>query len=295
MLICLSFFLSFSMLECIYLVSCLFVVRRADADGVLDIANYIYDRPHTLDLDLQGIWLGNRTSACNCYFSNWLLTSTSLAAMSWDVIQSELGTLAFVQKYRHVFGFDNAFMDKLTRMSGQCGYTSFMDTHVTYPPKGKIPLPGKDVTFDEGCDVWGMVYDQALLINPAWNLYRIFDVVSGRLSYPYRIAQHVNSYSLPQYPVLWDVLGNPGTNPDVQSPIYFDRADVKKAIHAPANVAWEECAGRAKTFPFDDASEPSALNALPRAIERSPKGVVIMHGMADFLLLADGTRTVIQK
>jgi carboxypeptidase D len=109
------------------------------------------------------------------------------------------------------------------------------------------------------------------------------------------VLRCADSFAFLQYPVLWDVLGNPGTNPDVQSPIYFDRADVKKAIHAPANVAWEECTGRAKTFPFDDASEPSALNALPKAIERSPKGVVIMHGMADFLLLADGTRTVIQK
>jgi hypothetical protein len=99
-----------------------------------------------------------------------------------------------------------------------------------------------------------------------------------------------------QYPILWDVLGFPGSFPQVQSPIYFDRTDVKEAIHAPTNVTWKECSGR--VFPAGpgghDGSAPSALTVLPGVIEKSNR-TVIMHGLADFILLSGGTRIAIQK
>lgn len=96
--------------------------------------------------------------------------------------------------------------------------------------------------------------------------------------------------------MLWDVLGEPGTSPQIQAPIYFDRTDVKKAIHAPTSVTWTECAGQSTVFPDGpDGSPNSAFDALPRAIERSPKGVVIMQGTADFVIMAEGQRAIIQK
>jgi carboxypeptidase D len=121
-----------------------------------------------------------------------------------------------------------------------------------------------------------------------------------------------------QYPILWDVLGYPfvlfspykslfthplytfsGTNAQIQvGPVYFDRPDVKAAIHAPTNVSWSECASPdLNLFATPDGSDPSpptSLGELPRAIERSVR-TVIMHGQADFLLQASGTRAVIQK
>jgi carboxypeptidase D len=102
-----------------------------------------------------------------------------------------------------------------------------------------------------------------------------------------------------QYPVLWDVLGSPGETQQVQvAPVYFNRPDVKAAIHAPAGAMWSECVPSDfnvfATSDGFDASPPSSLAALPRAIERSQR-TVIMHGLADFLLQAPGTRAVIQK
>jgi carboxypeptidase D len=92
------------------------------------------------------------------------------------------------------------------------------------------------------------------------------------------------------------VLGFPGSSPQTQlSPLYFDRADVKQAIHAPADVDWTECsdgsvfAGRA-----GDQSLPPALSVLPSVIERSERSV-ILHGLADFILIAEGTRIVLQN
>jgi carboxypeptidase D len=70
------------------------------------------------------------------------------------------------------------------------------------------------------------------------------------------------------------------------SPLYFDRDDVKKAIHAPANVDWTECSN-VNVFPRGDASLPSAFTVLPNVIEKSVR-TVIVHGLADFILIAEG-------
>ena len=77
--------------------------------------------------------------------------------------------------------------------------------------------------------------------------------------------------------------------------IYFDRADVKKAIHAP-NETWSECShdDGGSVFPHKDASLPSAITALPNAIEKSQRSVII-HGLGDFMFMAEGTRIVLQK
>lgn len=70
------------------------------------------------------------------------------------------------------------------------------------------------------------------------------------------------------------------------SPLYFDREDVKKAIHAPVNVTWTECSN-VNVFPKGDASPPSAYSVLPSVIEKSERSVIV-HGLADFILIAEG-------
>jgi carboxypeptidase D len=77
------------------------------------------------------------------------------------------------------------------------------------------------------------------------------------------------------------------------SQIYFDRKDVKEAIHAPANVTWALCTDT-NVFPSGDASPPSVFTVLPNVIEKSKRSVIV-HGLADFLLIADGARIALQK
>jgi carboxypeptidase D len=85
-----------------------------------------------------------------------------------------------------------------------------------------------------------------------------------------------------------------GSFPQVQvSPLYFDRADVKAAIHAPADVDWTLCTDQ-NVFPQGDASLPSAFTVLPNVIEKNKRSVIV-HGLADYVLIAEGTRIVIQK
>ena len=83
--------------------------------------------------------------------------------------------------------FSETFMNQLEATAKKCGYTDYMSTYVTYPPKGCLPLPGNTFDIDFSCDVWSSIFNASLIINPAFNIYRIFDT----------------------YPILWDVLGFP--------------------------------------------------------------------------------------
>ena len=78
-------------------------------------------------------------------------------------------------------------MAQLDALAGRCNYAGYFDKHVTYPPKGLLPLPGKSTSADPGCDAWDIIFEAALIVNPAFNIYRIFDT----------------------FPILWDVLGFP--------------------------------------------------------------------------------------
>jgi carboxypeptidase D len=77
------------------------------------------------------------------------------------------------------------------------------------------------------------------------------------------------------------------------SPVYFDRQDVRKAIHAPLNRTWTDCS-EIDVFPEGDASLPPAFTVLPGVIEKSNRSVII-HGLGDYVLIAEGARVVFQK
>ncbi|KAJ3506989.1 hypothetical protein NMY22_g17076 [Coprinellus aureogranulatus] len=216
------------------------------------IADHIYSHPNSLELDLQGIWIAD-------------------PSLTYDVVQQQIPAVDFVHKYENVFALNNTMMSHLDETAEKCGYTDYMKTYVTYPPNGTLPLPNNTAKVEPECDVWDMIFEAALQINPAFNIYRIFDT----------------------YPILWDVLGFPGSFPDEQSPIYFDRPEVKAAINAPADVKWEECSS-VDVFPNGDRSPDSALSVLPGVIEKSKRAVII-HGLADYILMADGTRIAIQN
>ncbi|KZT13238.1 alpha/beta-hydrolase [Laetiporus sulphureus 93-53] len=217
------------------------------------LANYNYENPRALNLTLKGFWISD-------------------PSVSWDVVQEQIPAVNFVHKYENVFAFHTSFMEFLDATAERCNYTDYYETYVTYPPAGLLPLPGISIEADEGCDVWDAIFNAALLMNPAFNIYRIFDT----------------------WPILWDVLGFPGSFPQTQvSPLYFNRVDVKEHIHAPGDVDWAECSD-INVFPNGDNSLPPAFTVLPNVIEKSERAVIV-HGLADFVLIAEGTRIMIQN
>ena len=68
-------------------------------------------------------------------------------------------------------------MAELDAVAERCHYSDYMEKFLKYPPEGILPLPGKSTEADRGCDVWDMIFDAAFTLNPAFNIYRIFDTV----------------------------------------------------------------------------------------------------------------------
>ncbi|KAI0825257.1 alpha/beta-hydrolase [Trametes gibbosa] len=224
------------------------------------IANYLYEHPNR-DLDLQGIWIAD-------------------PSLSWGLVQQEIPALRFAQANKNVFPFTSSFWAQLQNISDSCGYTDYLDKFVTYPPAGQLPLPA-GATFNETtravgvkaeCRMHSPIQRAVGIINPVFDVYRVTDT----------------------FPNLWSVLGFPRST---QKFVYFNRL-VQDAIHAP-HINWEACGGPvyinpATGGPGNDQSVASTLSVLPNVIEKS-KRVAIVHGLADFILVAEGTRIAIQN
>lgn len=96
-------------------------------------------------------------------------------------------------------------------------------------------------------------------------------------------------------PLLWDVLGFPGSFDYVPEGafIYFNLTDVQTAINAPVQE-WYECAPNDVFVNGTDTSPPSGLSILPGVIERTER-TILGHGLLDFILQYNGTLLAIQN
>jgi carboxypeptidase D len=122
-----------------------------------------------------------------------------------------------------------------------------------------------------------------------------------------------------QCPVLFDPLGYPGDLIylyEGQNGIYFNRSDVKDAMHAPQSVSWSECSGPVfadKGGPYSDGDyryvdtfvlakasltpKPSLdpiQSVLPQVIEVTNR-VLVANGDYDLEILTNGTLLSIQN
>ena len=178
---------------------------------------------------------------------------------------SVVPAVAFVDYWTGLFPFNSTFSADIHRRAESCGYTPYLDTYLTFPPKGPLPPPPNALA--PGCDVFGDIFSAISLINPCFDIYQVATTC----------------------PLLWDVLGFPGSFDYLPqgATIYFDRADVKKAINAPS-VSWTECATNSVFAGKKDNSPPSGLSVLPGVIEKS-KRTIIAHGALDMVLIANGT------
>ncbi|KAH9028743.1 Alpha/Beta hydrolase protein [Lactarius pseudohatsudake] len=159
-----------------------------------------------------------------------------------------------------------SFLAHIDQVADSCHYTSYLSEYLTYPPPpAPFPLPGASTEADPGCDVWTEI---------TFNIFRIFDMP----------------------PILWDVLGLPGTSPQIQvQPVYFNDPKVKAAIHAPVDVEWTECGAVPSVFAASgDTSQSPLYEVLPRVIAHGARTVVVT-GLADFVLISEGTRIGIQN
>ncbi|KAK3934538.1 serine carboxypeptidase [Diplogelasinospora grovesii] len=192
-------------------------------------------------------------------------------------------TSYMVDYWSNVFPLNDTARAQLRNMSASCGYDDFLNTYLTFPPPGPQPAvaPGyypNGTDFRTECDTGSFLQDAISWLNPAFDMYQITQML----------------------PMPDSVLGIPAGS-DVYLPnglfigeqTYFNRTDVKQAIHAPVDVDWAICANN--VFVEDnDASDPSSFRALPSVIDRTGN-VIIAHGMNDVVLIANGTLLAIQN
>ncbi|GAB7356685.1 hypothetical protein MBLNU459_g7396t1 [Dothideomycetes sp. NU459] len=189
---------------------------------------------------------------------------------SYDVVQQDIPATAFVNALTPLFPFNSTFVKDINTRAAKCGYTSFLEKALVFPPKGKLPTPPNVDYTEQGCELWNDIYNAASLVNPCFDIYQVATTC----------------------PLLWDVLGFPGSfdyQPEGAS-IYFNRTDVQKAINAPIQQ-WEECSGGVLDT---DTSPPSGLSVLPNVIEHT-KNVIIGHALLDYVLIMNGTLVMIQN
>ena len=75
------------------------------------------------------------------------------------------------------FPYSQSFLATLNEQAATCGYANYMEEFVTFPPSGLLPLPGGTTRTARGCDLWDEIFEATLLVNPAFDIYRVFDTV----------------------------------------------------------------------------------------------------------------------
>ena len=71
-----------------------------------------------------------------------------------------------------------SFLAQIDQIADKCNYNSYLKKYLTYPPPpAPFALPGTSIEADPGCNVYNEIVEAALLLNPAFNVYRIFDMV----------------------------------------------------------------------------------------------------------------------
>ncbi|CEJ55874.1 Putative Carboxypeptidase 5 [Penicillium brasilianum] len=198
----------------------------------------------------------------------------------FDYVQQEAPVVPFVKENANLFNFNETFMAELEHLHKSCGYADFIDEYLTFPPPKEQPPLFFNYTSMANCDVFDLVYYEVFNSNPCFDLYEVNMMC----------------------PLQWDVLAFPTSlvyQPEGAT-VYFDRADVKKALHAP-NVTWAECSnesvfvgGSSGPEQEGDTSANPIEHVLPQVIEATNR-VLISNGDYDMVIITNGTLLAIQN
>ncbi|KAL2068053.1 hypothetical protein VTL71DRAFT_16151 [Oculimacula yallundae] len=186
-------------------------------------------------------------------------------------LQEEVPAYPYFEKWNNIIGLNESFMAQLKDLDKTCGYADYREKYLTFPPFGVQPV-APDTT--RKCDIFGLASTAAFHVNPCFNSYEIntqCPIPPDPLGFPTNLA-----YS---YPGL--------------TPLYFDRDDVKIAMHAPMSVDWVECGGRVFVGGDDNSADP-IQKVLPQVIEATNR-VLISNGQLDLSIITEGSLLSIQN
>lgn len=199
-------------------------------------------------------------------------------AIDYEMIHEDVPTLSMIESNRNSFPFNDTFNDFLQNKSAVCGFDDLLEKGLTFPPEGHFDLPigaWPNGTVKDDCATFSDAARAIFLLNPCFNYYEVSQLC----------------------PVPWDVLGFPSSTfylPRGYPNPYFNRSEVKAALHAPADANWTVCAEHPVFVGGEDnstdLSPPSGHNGGPlaRVIERT-NNVIVGQGSLDMVVITKGT------
>ena len=174
--------------------------------------------------------------------------------------QEEYVAVPYVQEYNNILNLNQSFVNTLVELDKSCGYADYREKYLQFPATGVQPPTFFNFTSQANCDVFDMIDNAALQVNPCFDIYE------------------TNS----QCPLLWDVLSFPTQlvfTPE-GADTYFNRSDVKAALHAPAYVDWAECSvdpvflGKGGPQAEGDLSADPIQKVLPQVIDATGRVLI---------------------
>ncbi|KAF1832456.1 alpha/beta-hydrolase [Decorospora gaudefroyi] len=198
-----------------------------------------------------------------------------------ETIQQQVVILPYVEFWQNLLYLNDSFMETITQHQKECGYTDYMDTYFKFPPpEGPFPvLPDPFNSENYTCDQFDNFYSAILEVNPCFNIYHITETCP----HPYSQLGIINTgdYSPPG------------------AEIYFNRTDVKLALHANVSANWLQCSdvnvfGDGDQVGSDQSPGPAIDGVLQRVIEYN-NNTIIGSGDLDMLLSTNGTLFAIQN
>lgn len=190
---------------------------------------------------------------------------------AYDTIQQQVPAVPFVKANNDLFGFDEGDIRDFEELHKSCGYEDLLDKHLKFPPPGLQSANIRPKTW--GCDVFTRIQYAATAVNSCFDIYMVNKTC----------------------PKGADVMKPAGSEP-----AYFNRADVKTALHAPASSKWAMCSnvrtfvGRGGPQRNGDLSADPIQAVLPKVIQATNR-VLVANGDYDMIIITNGTLLAIQN
>ena len=193
-----------------------------------------------------------------------------------ETIQQQIVMLPYVRFWEKLLFFNNTFMAEMEKLNKDCGYTDYYDKYFRFPPPpGPFPeLTNPYSTPNYTCDIFDPLIDAQSFINGCFNIYHITDM-----------CPYLNSELGPEFT---------GGLAQRGSEVYFNRTDVKLALHADPNTNWAQCSNTAVFLNGDKSLPPQKSGVLQRVIE-ALNNTIIGSGDLDMILPTNGTLFVLQN
>jgi len=196
--------------------------------------------------------------------------------------QQETVIVAYADYWQKLMYLNDTFMETMREEAAACGFTSYLEKYLTFPPPGPLPLlPNPYASPNLTCDVFDNIYQAALYVNPCFNIYHITDTCP----HPYESLGAVNT----------------GDYVPKGEVVYFNRTDVQAAINAPVGTNWMQCTatnvfgGATNNQSLGDMSIGPAQDGVLQRVIEATNNTIIGSGNLDLLLSTNGTLLAIQN